>query len=442
MNALPPGWTEQALGDLCEVVSGSTPRTGVPEYWGGEIAWITPDDLSRLRAKTISHGARSITKDGYDSCSTTLVPAGTVLYTSRAPIGYAAIAAAPVCTNQGFKSFVPNAALTSDFLYWYLVHATPAIRELGSGTTFPELSKTVAKVIPIALPPANEQRRIVEAIEEQFSRLDDADAAISRALARLDSLRSAAINAALGSDWPEVPWREMGRSQNGRAFPSRDYSTDGLRLLRPGNLHVSGRLVWTTENTRKLPEHYGAEFPGHVIGPNELVMNLTAQSLKDEFLGRVCLTGAGERCLLNQRIARLSPYEALPRYLLWVFKGRRFRQFVNALNTGSLIQHMFTSQIDEFPVPVPPIDEQHRIVAEIESRASVIDAMRDSLEVAKRRSAALRRAILERAFKGELVPQDPADEPVSILLERIRVEREASTSPRRPSRRQSTSSPR
>ena len=136
MSDLPPGWAWSTLGAITPIVSGSTPKTGVVEYWGGDIAWITPDDLSQNRSKTIVRGARSITQAGYDSCSTTLMPPGSVLYSSRAPIGYAAIAAGPVCTNQGFKSFVPSEAITSDFLYWFLVAATPGIRKLGSPGEF------------------------------------------------------------------------------------------------------------------------------------------------------------------------------------------------------------------------------------------------------------------------------------------------------------------
>ena len=165
------------------------------------------------------------------------------------------------------------------------------------------------------------------------------------------------------------------------------------------------------------------EHPHFIVGENELVMNLTAQSLKDEFLGRVCLTRAGERCLLNQRIARLTPNAADPRFVMYAFKSRRFRVFVNSLNKGSLIQHMFTSQLAEYALPLPPLEEQRRIVAEVEQRLSAIDALRAAIERAQRRSAALRRAVLERAFRGELVPQDPSDEPASVLLARIRAER-------------------
>lgn len=141
MKDLPPGWQTVPIGDVCTVVGGSTQKTSVNEYWGGGIPWITPNDLSGHNGKYVSRGARSITQSGYDSCSTTLLPAGTVLFSSRAPIGYVAITASPVCTNQGFKSFVPSDAVRRDYLYWYLRFAVPDIRSMRSGRTFSEISR-------------------------------------------------------------------------------------------------------------------------------------------------------------------------------------------------------------------------------------------------------------------------------------------------------------
>jgi type I restriction enzyme, S subunit len=237
----------------------------------------------------------------------------------------------------------------------------------------------------------------------------------------------------LPEGWTWVCWQQVGFSQNGRSFPSKEYQSHGVKLIRPGNLHVSGRVVWTEENTRYLPERWATEFPSFIVGPGELLMNLTAQSLRDEFLGRVCITGASEQCLLNQRIARLTPLVVLPHFLLWIFKSRVFRRFVDGLNTGSLIQHMFTSQLADFCIPLPPLAEQRRIVAEVERRVSVIDELEALVEANLKRAGGLRQAILKRAFEGRLVPQDPSDEPASALLERNRAERAAEQEAKRSS---------
>ena len=148
--------------------------------------------------------------------------------------------------------------------------------------------------------------------------------------------------------WAYAPWKEVGYCQNGRAFPSKDYSDTGVKLLRPGNLDISGEVIWTEKNTRHLPDRYATEFPEFVVRGGELVINLTAQSLKDEFLGRVCLTSPGEVCLLNQRIARLTPGLLDPDFVFYVFRSPLFRDYVRGLNKGSLMQHMFTSEIEEF----------------------------------------------------------------------------------------------
>jgi type I restriction enzyme S subunit len=228
----------------------------------------------------------------------------------------------------------------------------------------------------------------------------------------------------LPDNWCWVKWEQSGFCQNGRAFPSKEYQTDGIKLLRPGNLHMSGRIEWTESNTRFMDEEWAEKYPDFIIGSNELVINLTAQSLADEFLGRICLTSEGEKCLLNQRIARLTPTIISPRFFLWLFKSRLFRRYVDGLNTGSLIQHMFTSQINEFVFPLPPLDEQEVIINLIEAKMKSIEEIRHTVADGLNAVPQLNQSILAKAFRGELVPQDPNDEPASVLLERIRAERE------------------
>ncbi len=225
--------------------------------------------------------------------------------------------------------------------------------------------------------------------------------------------------------WCWAAWPEVGFSQNGRPFPSKHYSAAGTKLLRPGNLHANGAIEWTDRNTRRMPDRYSEEAPDLLVRGNELIMNLTAQSLRDDFLGRVCLTTPDECCLLNQRLARLTPILLNPRFMLWLFKSPLLRQFVARLNTGSLIQHMFTSQLDDFLFPLPSLDEQEAIAEAVEDQLSVIDHLEADLDIKLRTAQSLRQAILRHAFTGQLVPQDPNDESASKLLKRIAAEREA-----------------
>jgi type I restriction enzyme S subunit len=211
--------------------------------------------------------------------------------------------------------------------------------------------------------------------------------------------------------------------QNGRPFPSAQYKPDGVKLLRPGNLHVSGNVVWDKKNTRCLPAVFAEENPDLIVRGNELIMNLTAQSLKDEFLGRICITDQDDVSLLNQRLARITPIIVPPIFLLLTLKSWCFRRFVDKLNTGSLIQHMFTSQLAEFAVALPPLTEQQRISEAVDEKLSTLNMHEGLLDRTSSRSAGLRQAVLRAAFTGQLVPQNPTDEPASALLERIRAGR-------------------
>lgn len=151
--------TFTTLGKCCEVVSGATPRRDRQEYWDGDIPWVTPKELGSLEDTVLRQTEESITEAGFKSCSTRMLPAGSVLFSSRAPIGLVAIAGIELCTNQGFKSFIPGPDVDSGYLYWWLKHHAAAIAQRGNGTTFAEISKEGIERVPIALPLA-EQRRV------------------------------------------------------------------------------------------------------------------------------------------------------------------------------------------------------------------------------------------------------------------------------------------
>lgn len=164
-------WIERKIADLGMVVGGATPSTkDAQNYINGSIPWITPKDLAGFHGRYIGQGERNITEKGLASCSTQMMPKNSVLFTSRAPIGYIAISANPVCTNQGFKSIVPNENTDYLFLYYLLKFNKDRIESLGSGTTFKEVSGTTMKNIVVTVPKEKETQREIAAI---LSSLDD-----------------------------------------------------------------------------------------------------------------------------------------------------------------------------------------------------------------------------------------------------------------------------
>lgn len=148
---IPIDWQVKNLMDFAEIKNGATPSTADEANYGGDIVWITPKDLSDQQSKFVYQGERNITKQGFDSCSTSMLPINSVLMSSRAPIGLVSIAKYDVCTNQGFKSFIPKKMEDSIYLYYYIKHHIKLIEQLGSGTTFKEVSREDLCNFPILI---------------------------------------------------------------------------------------------------------------------------------------------------------------------------------------------------------------------------------------------------------------------------------------------------
>jgi type I restriction enzyme, S subunit len=276
----------------------------------------------------------------------------------------------------------------------------------------------------LAIPPLGEQHAIVETIERMLSRLDAALAAVATGQERLGGIEKAVIQRVLDRvgghpGTRRVAWREVGSTLSGRAFPSSAYQDDGVPLVRPGNLAPTGRVVWGHSATRYLPAKFAQENHKYLIEGRALLMNLTAQSLADDFLGRVCLSSSEDRFLLNQRIAVLSSPVASADYLSWVFRSPEFRRFVASANTGSLIQHISTKALNDFAFPLPDSQGQRAVVAELEKAASTARHVGAAVTGVLPRSSLLRRSVLKAAFEGRLVDGAAPGDPVDTLVEAI-----------------------
>lgn len=420
---LPGDWRWATMGDVAKVVAGSTPKTGEPSYWNGEIPWITPDDLSGYTAKYIERGRRSITRAGYDSCSARMVPAGTVLFTSRAPIGYVAIAAKPVCTNQGFKSFVCGPDLDPQYVYWYLRSSTELAKAMASGTTFLEISGRAAAAIPIPVPPLLQQKRIAQILDQQLSRLEIASAGIRSARQRLVRYRDAVLFAAslgrvgaadhdptgdgsppgdatsglprLPEDWRWTTFAEVAKRVTvGHVGPMKsEYVDNGIPFLRSQNVRANrfdpaGLKYIRPEFHRRLAK--SRLLPGDVVVVRSGDVG-TACVIPDELPEANCAD-----LVIIQR-----PTEIHPRFAAYYLNSAA-RRLIAAGRVGVALIHFNTRSVAELPVPLPPSGKQSAIVDEVESRLSVIDTLEREVDLAERRAVGLRRALLQAAMRGQL----------------------------------------
>lgn len=159
-------WPMVKLKDCCEVVGGATPKRNVASYWDGDIPWITPKDVSNLSEPYIYEAPEYISKAGYKAAATYMLPVGTVLLTSQAPIGNVAIAGIELCTNQGFKSLIPGKNIYNKYLYHCIKKFVPQLELLGNGATFKEVSKKVVENFEIPLPPFEVQKRIADILDK------------------------------------------------------------------------------------------------------------------------------------------------------------------------------------------------------------------------------------------------------------------------------------
>lgn len=324
-------------------------------------------------------------------------------------------------------------------------HFIDSISGLVQGALYPAAKSSDVQSYEFPLPPLAEQKIIAENLDTLLAQVDSTKARLEQIPQILKRFRQAIMASAVegklnSSDskmWKLTKVEDLVRIVNGKSFPSTDYQNNGVKLLRPGNLHKSGIVVWTEKNTTYLPKHWVMKRPELSLKGGVLLMNLTAQSLKDEFLGRVCiLNESDEVVLLNQRISAFTSnvkYDIIP-YLFIYFRSPQFRAYVDTLDSGTLIKHLNIKDIKSYSLKLPSVKEQHHIVRRVEQLFAYADTIEKQVNSALARVNSLTQSILAKAFRGELTAQWRAENPdlisgensAAALLEKIKAERAAS----------------
>ena len=455
-NQMPPTWENCVLSDLGDISSGGTPSTKNPELWGDDIPWISPSDLTGYTAKYLARGAKSLSKKGLLKSSAKLMPAGSVHFSSRAPIGYVAISSQSLCTNQGFKSLAPADGVFNEYVYFHLKSIKGLANSLATGTTFKELSGKAFAKLPIPLPPLAEQRRIVAKIEELFSELDAGEESLRRARRQLgvyrQSLLKQAFEGKLTEQWRKqnlhllesadvesvetserLPseWRaiKLGSAIENPSYGTSkkcSYESDGVGVLRIPNV-VNGAI---DAADLKFAEFTEDEVASYELKAGDLLMIRSNGSVS--IVGRCALIEPKHTGLLYAGyLIKLRPIKSLidPFFLRIQLASLRLRSQIEfSAKSTSGVNNINSKEIQRLVIALPPLPEQQEIVRLLDEQFTVIEQNEREIDAALKRSAALRQSILKKAFTGQLVPQDPTDEPATALLERIREEREASPS--------------
>ncbi|MCZ9326665.1 restriction endonuclease subunit S [Nocardia farcinica] len=396
-------WPVVALKDAAEIVSGGTPKSEIEEYWDGDIPWVTPKDLSDLDGPFISTTPRSITELGLKNSSATLLPANSVLFSSRAPIGHVAINAIAMATNQGFKSLVPKPDVShAGYLYHWLRANRAYLEGLGNGATFKEVSKAVVAKVEIPLPPIDEQRRIAAI-------LDHADALRAKrreALARLDELTQSIFIDMFGdattihTNWPKTALNdillaiESGRSPTCHARPAND---DEYGVLKLGAV-TYGRF--DPSQNKALPEEVEPDVR-HEVKTGDLLF--TRKNTADLVGAAALVRKTRAKLLLPDLIFRLriDPASKMnSAYLQAVLMYPPIRRTVQGLAGGSAgsMPNISKAKLLTVEVPHPPADQQ----LGYERRIEEIDRLRSVHQSALAALDDLFASLQSRAFRGEL----------------------------------------
>lgn len=427
------------MGDVAEVVGGGTPKTTVSGNFHDVEGhpWLTPADLTGHHEKKISHGRRFLTDQGLTTSAAKYMPAGTILFSSRAPIGYVAIAANPVTTNQGFRSFVPSDRLDSNYAYHYLRSIKDLAEQMASGTTFNELSGSKAKTLPIPLPPLGEQRRIAAWLDEVDARRSSIADRLTLARAIVDRLRTSVLAAAcsgrLTANWREEH-SDVLKQSDGSLLGSIDLPASWVRctLGEVTDRITSGPRDWSgyygrgsstfvmAQNVR--PGQMDWSFRQPVDPPAGDPSRRRCQIEKGDLLVTIVGANTGDIApvlesrpehFVCQSVALVRPTRVGDSTFLshWFRSPAHGRGYFEECTYGAGRPHLSFDQLKRAPVALPPVDEQREIVRRTADALGIVDRLELAVDTAESRLMNAMRAGLTRAFRGELVPADaePAD---------------------------------
>ncbi|MEW9298804.1 restriction endonuclease subunit S [Acetobacter oryzifermentans] len=413
IGEIPVGWDVLPLKRIFSLKNGATPKSGQSDFWDGEITWITPADLNSERPEIITHSKRTISVKGAESCAVSIVPKGSIIISTRAPIGSIGLAGTDLCTNQGCRSLVPDKGVSSKFFLYFFYSAVSELQILGKGTTFLELSSDNLASFLLCFPPLPEQQAIASFLDRECGKIDALIAEQQRLIALLAEKRQAVISHAVTKGLnPNAPMKDSGipwigmvpegwevvtagrvvRVISGFAFPSDKFLKygEGVPLLRGVNVGV-GKLRWDDVVYWKRQIDDGLDI--YELKEGDIVIGMDrpwiSSGLRISKIYKKDLP-----CLLLQRVGLLRLKKYLnSSFLMYQYSLPNFMHFLAPEMTGVSVPHISPSQIASFPICLPSRKIQDEIVTYL-ARAitefeSLILTATNAITLLKERRAAL-----------------------------------------------------
>lgn len=476
--ALPEGWIKTEISNVADVIAGGTPSSKNSDYFsepGTDIPWLTPADLTGYEKMYISHGRRDITEAGYKSSSAKLMPKGSVVFSSRAPIGYVAIAEKDLSTNQGFKSFVVPEELSSEYLYFYLKSIKGLAESLGTGTTFKELSGRVCKKLPLIMAPLAEQKVIAHTLEYNLKTVSQIQARLDAIPKLIEKFRQSvlidAVSGKLTEEWREKSetksinlnditefWREKYLS-DGKKYKSPTFESLSEKPILPNkwqytqlgkvfdvyvgatpsrkeSQYWSGKIPWVSssevafrriEDTKEKVTDVGVKNTSTSIHPVGTVM--LAMIGQGKTRGQAAILDIEACHNQNTAAIRIPKPFVISDYLY--FYLMKMYQETRMVGSGNNQKALNKSRVQSLAFRLPPINEQEQIVKQVNQLFAYADQIVKSIATAKARVDHLTQSILHQAFTGNLTAEWRAqnsdlisgDNSAEALLAKIQAEK-------------------
>ena len=378
------------LGEVCTIVSGSTPKTSVTSYWDGNIKWITPAELNE-DTFYIMDSVRHITEEGKEKTGLSYLPTGTVILSSRAPIGKTAIAGCEMCCNQGFKNLICSDAVYNEYLYFFLKSKTDYLNSLGRGATFKEISKSIVENIEIPLPEVNQQKEIAE----KFKKLERLISLRKQQLAKLDELVKARFVEMFGT-FPANPFRwSIGKIQDVVSdvrYGSSRPAVEGGKYpyLRMNNITYSGELDLRDTKRIDIPD---SELDKCTVRRGDVLFNRTNSK---ELVGKTCVYNRDELMVLAGFVIRVRVNERIRPEVLSAFLNMDFskRMLIGMCKTAIGQANINAKELQNIDLYIPPIELQDQFV----TLKNKIDQQKQTVQQSLEKLELMKKALMQEYF--------------------------------------------
>lgn len=397
------GWQVKTLGEVCEVVNGGTPKTGVKEYWGNEHLWITPAEMGKRLSPYADDTARKITSQGLRDSSARLLPLNSVILSSRAPIGHLVINTKPMATNQGCKGLVPSESLAYRYLFYFLQANVDFLNDLGSGATFKELSGGKLKEVKIPLAPLTEQQRIVAILDQAFEGIAKARANAEQSLQNARALFESHLQSVFtqrGDGWGLLSLAQLSQKITKGSSPK----WQGINYVDKGGiLFVTSENVGEHEILLKQPKFVESKFNDKekksVLKRGDVLTNIVGASI-----GRTAIYNLDEVANINQAVCliRCEPKLLNNSYLTYLLNSPVFKQILHDNEVDNARANLSLGFFANLEIPLPSLDIQKSIVRKLDVFRYETRRLEALYQCKITLLDELKKSLLQQAFADEL----------------------------------------